>query len=121
MSEWVQKKKGKYQAAKNEEATDPWSAKCVNSQFIEVSILVTKDLHVKTHAETGYEAWDLTGLGAKINTEAKIWKSHAIESNNILKGKKFISSNKGAFFSWDWSRNKSETQQQWSFLTNQNL
>lgn len=104
MSEWVQKKKEKYQGSKNKEATDPWSAKCVNSQ-----------LHVKTHAEAVYEAWDLTGLGAKINTKAKIWKSLAIESNNILRGEKIISSNKGTFFSWDWSRNKSETQQ-WSFF-----
>lgn len=77
MSEWVQKKKEKYQGSKNKEATDPWSAKCVNSQ-----------LHVKTHAEAVYEAWDLTGLGAKINTKAKIWKSLAIESNNILRGEK---------------------------------
>lgn len=35
-------------------------------------------------------------FGAKFNTKAKILNSYAIERNNILRGKKFICSNKGA-------------------------
>lgn len=38
---------------------------------MEVSVLVAKELHFKTPAGVGYEAWDLT-FGAQINTKAEI-------------------------------------------------
>lgn len=69
MYRWAQKKK--YQGAKNEEATDCWSAKCMNSLFMEVSILVTKELHFKTHAEARYEAWNLTGLWSQVQYKSQ--------------------------------------------------
>ena len=82
----VQKKKGKYQGTKNEEAIDFWSAKRINEQYIEVSILVTKELHFKTDAVPGYEALGSDrSLEPRAIQKPRSLKSYAFERNNILR------------------------------------
>lgn len=63
-------------------------------------------------------------FGSKINTQAKIVEELSHWEKLYTKGRKeediASTGQQGDFSIWDLSENKNETQQEWSFLRNQN-